>query len=55
MIPGNQIMNGRVPQRNGREQDALSMQVFIEALTKPKFVVLDVYTLTCGVFFLDIY
>lgn len=55
MKPGTQIMNGRVPQRDGWEQDALSMQVFIEALTKPKFVVLDAYTFTCGVFVLGIY
>ena len=30
-----QLMNGGVPWRGGSEKDALSMQVFIESLTKP--------------------
>lgn len=41
-----QLMHGKVPWRGGREKDPVSLQILIEALTKPGAVVLDAYAST---------
>jgi hypothetical protein len=38
----NQLMNGSVPWRGAREKHPIFMQIFIEALCKPRGVVIDV-------------
>jgi hypothetical protein len=40
------LVNGKVPWRDGREKDFKSIQILIEALRAPSFVVLDAYTST---------
>ena len=44
----NQLMNGFVPWRGACEKHLIFMQMFIEALCKPRAVVIDVTTSTCG-------
>lgn len=43
-----QLMNGGVPWRGGQEKNALSLQVFVEALTKLGVVILDAFASTCA-------
>lgn len=38
-----QLMNGKVPWGGGRENDYELMQILMEVLTTPLFVILDVY------------
>lgn len=45
-----QLMNGGVLWSGGRERDPLSMQGSIEALTKPRVIVLDTYASACDMF-----
>ena len=44
----NQLMNGYVPWRGAREKHPIFMQMFIEALCKPRTVVIDVTASTSG-------
>ena len=44
----NQLMNGSVPWRGTREKHPILMQMFIEALCKPRVVVIDVTASTGG-------
>lgn len=44
-----QLMNKEVPWRGGREKASKSLQVFIEAITKPRDVVHDAYTSICNI------
>ena len=39
-------MKGKVPWRGGREKDSKSMEILIEVLTTPTYVILDAYTCT---------
>ena len=44
-------MNGVVPWRGGRENDPIFMKILIEALIKPKAVVLNVYASTYDIYY----
>ena len=41
-----QLLNKGVPWRGGREKDSKSLQVFVQALSKPRDVVIDAYAST---------